>query len=177
MPQILKEPASRFMVLGVGFMLFIMACSATVLYWSLDLQPPFAGVSGTFKGWDEHDPTIGRVEWTGQRYRYCDGKVSRWVINNGRYVHFSRSEFSGSSDLPPEEQGRADTVYAKFEIPWGAKQQLVQPKYRIRIEYACNPLQRIFPIVVSPPEIPLSSAISESSANAPAGIPNGESSR
>ena len=153
MPQMLSEPANRFMFLGVAFLLFIMACSATVLCWAIDDELPIVGVVGTFKGWDKHDPTRGRVEWTGQRNRYCDATVSHWIINDGRYVNFYETHRPGSEIMDKAEKGKENIIYDVVEVPMEVRNNLSNAKYRVRFEFVCNYLHKAFPLVVYPPEI------------------------
>lgn len=155
MPQMLSEPANRFMFLGVVFLLFIMGCSATVLYWALDDELPLVGVTGTFKGWDDEHPHLGRVEWTGLRNRYCDATVDHWIINDGRYVSFYETHRPGSHIMNEAEKGKSDTIYETIEVPEEVRGNLVNPKYRIRFEFVCNYLHKAFPLVVTAPELSL----------------------
>ena len=158
MPQMLREPGNMFMVLGVAFLLFIMACSATVVYWAIDNEPPLVGVTGTFRGWDKQNPNIARVEWTGQRYRYCDATVDHWIINNGRYVSFYETQRPGSHIMDEAEKGKPDTIYETIEVAPEVRRNLINPKYRIRFEFVCNYLQKAFPVIVTAPEISLAPA-------------------
>jgi hypothetical protein len=153
MPQMLAEPANRFVFLGVAFLLFIMACSATVIYWAIDDEVPIIGMTGTFRGWDKDNPNIGRVEWVGQRNRYCDATVDHWVINDGRYVDFYESHRPGSHIMNEADKGKQDVIYDSFEVPVEVRRNLFKPKYRVRFEFVCNYLQKVFPIVVTPPEL------------------------
>jgi hypothetical protein len=163
----LSEPANRFMFLGVAFLLFIMGCSATVLYWALDDELPIVGVTGRFVGWDRNNPNVGRVEWTGLRNRYCDATVDHWIINDGKYVNFYETERPGSHIMHEAERGKPDIIYDSFEVPSEVRKNLVNPKYRVRFEFVCNYLQKAFPLVVAVPE--LSIMPSESSNHAPDG--------
>lgn len=155
MPQMLREPSNRFMILGVSFLLFIMICSATVLYWAIDSEPPLTGVTGTFAGWDKDNPNIARVQWTGQRNRYCHATVDHWIINNGKYVSFYETTRPGSNLVLEGDKGKPETIYETIEIPAEVRQNLVNPKYRIRFEFSCNYLQKAFPIIVAAPELSL----------------------
>lgn len=155
MPQMLSEPSSRFMVLGIAFLLFIMACCGTILYWALDDEFPIVGVTGSFRGWDEKNPTHGKVEWTGIRNRYCDATVDHWIINDGKYVNFYETNRPGSHIMNEAEKGKPETIYDSIDIPEDIRENLVNPKYRVRFEFVCNYLQKAFPLVVTPPELSL----------------------
>lgn len=149
----LSEPANRFMFLGVAFLLFIMGCSATVLYWAVDDEYPLTGVTGRFVGWDEKNPNVGRVEWTGIRNRYCDATVDHWVINDGKYVSFYETHRPGSHIMDEADKGKPDIIYDSFEVPEEVRKNLINPKYRVRFEFVCNYLQKAFPLVVPVPEL------------------------
>ena len=155
MPQMLSEPSNRFVFLGVAFLLFIMACSATILYWAVDDELPLVAVTGTFKGWDKEHPHLGRVEWTGIRNRYCDATVDHWIINDGRYVSFYETHRPGSLIMEEAEKGKADTIYETIEVPEEVRKNLINPKYRIRFEFHCNYLHKAFPLIVAAPELSL----------------------
>jgi hypothetical protein len=171
MPQMLREPANRFVFLGVAFLLFIMGCSAITLYWALDDELPLMGVTGTFRGWDKDNPNLARIEWTGQRNRYCDASVYHWIINNGKYVDFYETHRPGSIIMNEAEKGKPETIYETIEIPEEVRHNLVNPRYRIRFEFACNHLQKAFPLAIPVPELSLMP--SEERIREPEGIERG----
>lgn len=156
MPQIMKEPGQRFMFLGVGFLLFIMGCSGLTLYWALDNELPVTGMSGKFIGWDKEDPNVGHIEWTEVRHRFCDVKASRFVYNGLDMADVTTKDTKRSHEVLPEgERHKTRKRWTTFEVPPGFRETATEPKYRVRLEYSCNPLQNVFPLIVAPPEVSL----------------------
>jgi hypothetical protein len=154
MPQVLKERANQFIILGSIAMTIIMGISVTVLYWAaIDTEYPLFAISGKFNGWDQHNPNIARIEWTGERYRYCDAKIGHWFINDGKPVLSYQTERYVSGLHYEGVPGSAETIYDPVEIPPEIRNNLVNPKYRVRFYFSCNYLQRHFPLEVVPPEL------------------------
>ena len=105
--------------------------------------------TGRFVGWDDKNPRIGYVEWTGVRQRYCDGISYRWIVN-GVVIELSpiHVTYRGEVNNPKKEPTK---WIVPFEIPeWFHH----NASYRVRVSYACNALQKVFPLVVDLPDIP-----------------------
>jgi hypothetical protein len=92
------------------------------------------------------------VKRTGERKRSCSGLSKRWIANTALLP-------LEDIPYPPDAEDRPLGPY-EWEVPvqvpaYYASTGHVKGTYRIRILYACNPLQEyFFPIVVEPPPVP-----------------------
>ena len=147
--DVVRNPERRFLYFGHFFAFTIVFVVGLLGYWLIDRTPPMMGVTGKFIGWDQTHPNIGHVEWRGVQMRSCSGRAYRWIVNGVVIPLPSREiEYHGPIDRDDRDPLAWRTF---FEIPdW-----LGHPaSYRVRIEYHCNPLQKFFPIIVAPPDVP-----------------------
>lgn len=145
----LPNQEQRFRATIYLLLAIIIGSLGLCAYWAADRQLPIAAQSGKFVGWDEHNPHIGWIEWTGVRQRYCEGISYRWLVN-GVVIELApiHVRYNGNVDNPEK---KSTTWRVAFEIPEWYKHN---GSYRVRIEYSCNPFQKFFPLVVSLPDIP-----------------------
>jgi hypothetical protein len=97
------------------------------------------------------------IRWHGERKRSCWGNSKRWITDNnpasiGLVLPLEDIAYPPDSDRP------RDGKY-EWEVPihvpaYFATTGHIRGAYKIRILYACNPLQEyFFPIVVDPPPV------------------------
>jgi hypothetical protein len=140
----------RFQVLAP--LLFAALAGLAVLFaaWAADDEPPIENMVGRAISVDVRDDGAATVlvEWTGRRLRLCDGFSYRWIID-GYITQLA------SAVHPPEPASNIGKVMTwRVSIPVPPDLHDGAGAYRIRMTFACNPLQRIFPIIVDPPDVP-----------------------
>lgn len=138
-----------------GLSAFIIAVVALVLYWLvIDRTPPAIIHGGQVTRYERQDDGswIMFVKWTGERFRLCWGNSKRWL---------SDTTILPLVDIPyPPDIAARPLGPLEWEVPiavpaFFANTGHSRGTYRIRIFYACNPLQEyLFPIVVEPPPVP-----------------------
>lgn len=141
--------AMRFLSsLVLGFILL-------VFYWIfLDREEPVVVHGGEVVKYEKQSDRswIVFVKWKGERFRVCTGNSKRWIANTALLP-------LEDIPYPPDEERRPLGPY-QWEVPlhipaYFASTGHVTGTYRIRILYACNPIQEyMFPIVVDPPPVP-----------------------
>lgn len=137
---------------------FWLAWLSLLLWWGLvsiiavmaaDRGEPVTNLQGRFLGWNEHNPRIGTVEWTGERKRSCDGWSYRQIVN-GHVVDLTPIKIT-RYDLKPEQIGKVERWVVDFEVPRDFDHA---GHYRIRPEYYCNAFHRaLWPIQLTPPDV------------------------
>lgn len=147
--RFLKDPASRFQWLVTILVVLIIGPIGLCLYWATDREMPILAQSGVFAGWDEHNPRIGWIEWTGIRQRYCEGTSYRWLVD-GVVVELAPIHIRYNGEAPVVNK-KTSSWRVPFEIPEWFRQNA---SYRVRVEYSCNPFQKLYPLVVTLPDIP-----------------------
>lgn len=146
--RFLKDPAIRFQWLVTILVALIIGPIGLCLYWAADRQLPILAQSGVFVGWDKNNPRIGWIEWTGIRQRVCDGTSYRWLVD-GIVVELPPIHVwsNGKVDNPDK---KSSSWRVAFEVPEWFRHN---GSYRARILYQCNPLQKVFPLIVQLPDI------------------------
>lgn len=100
------------------------------------------------------------VHWKGTRYRSCSGTSKRWLVGESGII-LPLAEIP----YPPDPKDRPIGPY-EWEVPIHIPAYYISSghtkgEYRIRILYACNPLQEImWPIVEEPDPVPFELPIS-----------------
>jgi hypothetical protein len=128
----------------------VMLC----VYWLvIDRFEPIQVERGEVVRYDEQQDGswVMFVKWYGQRNRRCWGTSKRWLAGE---------TLLPLEDIPypPENQNTPFGPY-QWEVPVYIPQYFVRTghikgEYRIRIFFACNPLQEhIFPIAIEPPPV------------------------
>lgn len=142
----------RFMWLGPILALILVSLGALFVSWLLDRRSPMEAVSGEFVRWDEANPRQGLVIWHGiQRRSSCTGTIYRYIVNGEIIALTPRTwEYRGPIE-DPEKNPR--TWEAPFEVPDHVNHDA---SYRNRFEFICNPLHKVFPIIVAPPDVEFS---------------------
>lgn len=147
--RLFKDPASRFQWLVTILVALIIGPIGLCVYWAADRELPILGQSGVFIGWDENNPKIGWIEWTGIRQRVCDGTSYRWLVN-GVVIELPQIHVWSNGKVDNPEK-KPSSWRISFEVPeWFHH----NASYRARILYQCNPLQKVFPLIVQLPDIP-----------------------
>ena len=140
----------RFRVLHPLLLLAAAALAVLFTAWALDDAPPIEAMAGRAVAVHVRDDgaVAVLVEWTGRRARLCDGYSYRWVLDG------SITQIPGAVHPPPpaSEVGAVQTWRVWVPVPPDIHDGA--GAYRIRMLFACNPLQRLFPIVVDPPDVP-----------------------
>lgn len=155
MPQVIPTRPDYFKYLAYFCSSVLVACSAVLLFWGfLDHQVPVTGVNGYFLGWDKNEPNRAHVKWTAVLHRSCDGMMYRWAFSGTDMVELESTAVQDFS-FPEDEIGKPVKWYSTFLVPTWFKDNAQNPTYRLRMEFYCNPLQRHSPLIVAPPEIPL----------------------
>ncbi len=136
-----------FAVLGWFCGLVILSVIGTVAYWVLDTSPPIVDIHTKFLKWDEERPNLLWISRSGVRVRQCPGKVHRWLI--GRAVVQLPEyylPYPHGTPLGPFQDEVA------VEVPeW----ETSITSYRANVYYACNPIQRLIPLTVIIPDVPI----------------------
>lgn len=125
------------------------------LYWLvLDRAPPITVHYGEITGYErrQNGDYVIFVRWHGQRHRACHGVSRRWLVDGARVP-------LADIPYPPEDPRPVDTPVSwevTVDVPgYFLTTGHVKLAYRIRIDYACNPIQELaFPIQVAPPPVP-----------------------
>lgn len=143
---------------GWGVSLLSLAIVVPVLlctYWLVfDRAPPITVSRGELAGYQKQPDGsyVVFVRWFGERHRDCPGVSRRWLAD-GALVPLPDIPY------PPETHG-PEAGPVQWEVPVEVPGYFVTTghlklAYRIRIDYACNPMQEIaWPIRVSPPPVP-----------------------
>lgn len=126
--------------------LFALLFVALPMYWVLDNAPPYAWESGEVVPDPAPDGSQVSVHWRLKIARICPGVIQRQIIDAREEVHnYDPVLAAAREDVNPE-------FWVTFKLPLGLP--LGISKYRVHASYACNPLQRWWPIRVTTPEIP-----------------------
>jgi hypothetical protein len=134
--------------------LFFMSVAITfvvspLVYWSLDTTQPFVYLT---KDSDIiPDPAAGGqqviVRWKVKWNRACPGIVRRQLFDPRTNVVLALYDPAPASlDRPPGDQ-----LNKTFLLPH--QMQNGRIGYRARLEYHCNPLQFVFPLIFSTPDL------------------------
>lgn len=115
------------------------------MFWALDNAPPYAWKNGEVVPDPAPDGSQISVHWTLQINRICPGLIQRQIIDARDEVHnYDPVPAADREDVSPE-------FWVTFKLPLGLPRG--SAKYRVHATYACNPLQRFWPIHVTTPEI------------------------
>ena len=145
----LPNQEQRFRATIYALLAIIIGSFTLCMYWAADRQLPILAQSGKFVGWDEKNPKIGWVEWTGVRQRYCEGVSHRWIVNSV-VIELTPIHVTYRGEVANPER-KASSWRVPFEVPdWFNH----SASYRVRVSYSCNPWQKIFPMVVELPDVP-----------------------
>lgn len=145
-----RSPSERrFLWLGPLLAVILVLFCSVFVYWLIDRRPPLIAASGEFIGWDNNVPRRGHVVWRGIQRRACEGTIYRYIVDGEIVTLPPRPwEYRGPIDNPKDDP---TTWGASFDVPDHINHDAA---YRNRIEYICNPLHKLWPIVVAPPDVP-----------------------
>ena len=152
-----------WIVYGTSFI--ILAFVALVFYWLVIDRSPPTNVKGGEVIYYERQPNgswLIIIRWHGERIRSCWGNSKRWITDRTPHslgLVMPLDDIAYPPDYPANQKvGLA--VPFEWEVPvmvpaYFATSGHIRGAYKIRILYACNPLQEyLFPIVVEPPAVP-----------------------
>ena len=142
-------PTWRMWVMGVCGVLCVVSLSL-LGYWAIDRDPPLVAVSGKFLGWDPDVPRRGHVKWGALQARpECEGIIYRYIVNGEmRRLEPRKWEYRGPVDNPKSVPTTWD---APFDVPVDLNHDA---SYRNRFEFVCNWVHKIWPIVITAPDVP-----------------------
>lgn len=158
--DVLKSSQKRFQWVGAVLTLLIIAPIALCVYWLIDRTPPLKAVTGQFMAWDKENPRSGHIVWRGIPVREdCEGTIYRYIVNGEIVTLMPRKwEYRGpvlndqvSIDKRDIDKQDPITWDAPFEVPPHITHDAA---YRNRMEFICNPLHKLWPIPISPPDVP-----------------------
>jgi hypothetical protein len=134
-------------MLALSFMVTLFV--SPLVYWSLDTMPPFVYLA---EGSDViPDPATGGQQiiarWKVKYNRSCPGLVRRQLFDPRTNVIIALY------DPAPASEGRppGDQLNKTFLLPH--QMQTGKVGYRARLEYHCNPLQLLFPLILETPNL------------------------
>lgn len=145
------EKAALLVIEGliIVFVGILIVCGV----WLLDRKPPLENLTGRFVGWAEDDPRVAIVEWSAIRRRSCQGWNYRNIVSDQIVIPLY-PWFIEEREVRDEEIGNPTTWRVEFEVPHDFRGGY--GSYRVRHEYHCNPLQRVFwPIIVRSDDVHL----------------------
>ncbi len=141
----LHSPGPFFTIIALVLTVITFVSLGVMGTWALDSSSPLKNMEGRFVKWSDDDPDIVWVQWKGSRDRVCPGSIVRWITN--RWVHSLPTTSLPYPDGLPI--GDIDNM-TPIEIPHHLDGPMV---LRTRIDYSCNPLQRIVPFSVQLPDV------------------------
>ncbi len=136
-----------FIILGWLCVLVILSAVGILAYWALDTRPPIVNIRSRFVKWDDEQPRLIWIARSFVRVRQCPGQIHRSLV--GRAIvplPPARVPYPQGVSLGPFEDEIA------VEVPEWATEITA---YRVTVEYACNPLQRIIPLTVIIEDAPI----------------------
>jgi hypothetical protein len=148
--EIMKTSERRFQWLGPILAVLVVSILGIFGYWLVDRDPPLDAVSGEFAWWEKDTPRRGHVIWRGIPTRSdCEGTIYRYIVD-GEIVTLPprKWEYRGPLENPNNDPITWD---APFDVPNHIDHDA---SYRNRIEFVCNPLHKLWPIPVAPPDVP-----------------------
>lgn len=140
-----NAPGLFFTIIALMLTIFTFAALGIMGYWAVDQASPVTNMQGRFIEWSKDDPDIAWIRWTGHRNRACPGTVNRWIVNG--WVHALPTTSLPYPDGLPI--GSMDNVIP-IEIPHHLDGGMT---LRTRVDYSCNPLQRIVPFSINLPDV------------------------
>ena len=139
-----------FLWVGSIACLLLVGCAALFISWVIDREPPLNAVSGKFAGWEADTPRRGHVIWRGIPARDdCEGTIYRYIVNGEIVTLPPRQwEYRGPLDSPGNDPITWD---APFDVPNHIDHDA---SYRNRLSFVCNPLHKLWPIIITAPDVP-----------------------
>lgn len=125
----------------VIFLLVIGAVTMQVSSWAMDRSPPVTIISSKADGYAMPGGTL-LIRYTVERHRSCQLKVDRAIITS----ELTRIELQDSDwAAAPGPMGK--DIY-KSEVIIPSRVPPGPSVYRVILQYRCNPLQVLYPIIV-----------------------------
>ena len=146
---VLGRSEHRFRTIAPLLFAALVALAGLFGYWLLDNDPPLENMTGKVVSVEVH-PDGGAqviVEWMAMLRRVCHGNSIRWIING----YITPLPDIAYPPTHPADVGRV----IKWRVPIAVPKDFHDTgAYRVRVGYECNPLHRLFPIVLDPPDVP-----------------------
>jgi len=146
---LLGRSAHRFRFLAPALFIVLTLLAGLFAYWALDDTPPVENMTGKVVSSEVYPDGSAKVivEWMAVRRRICHGNSIRWIID-GYITPLPNIEY------PPPHPGEIGQV-VKWRVPIAVPKDFHdEGTYRVRVVYECNPLHRLFPITIDPPDVP-----------------------
>lgn len=144
----LNAPGLFFTIMALLLTIFTFVALGVMGTWALDHKTPLSNMEGRFIKWGDEDPDIVWIQWTGHRTRACPGTINRWIASeSSEWVHSLPTMSLPYPDGLPI--GNMNNM-VPIEIPHHLDGPMI---LRTRVDYSCNPLQRIVPFSVQLPDI------------------------
>lgn len=142
----LFDPRRQFILMAVGLVVFTLIILSPIIYWyAFDNTPPVSNLEGEVV-LKADDGSWVVIEWRGHRERSCPGTTRRWLVNGVR----SQLPNQGLPYSASSKTGRELVWRERVDIPKHLEPPLL---YFIELEYWCNPIHNISPLVLFPPWI------------------------
>ncbi|GGD41810.1 hypothetical protein [Aureimonas glaciei] len=131
----------RHLAIGAVFALFngtAIMCGA----WAIDRTPATDTQNVEVIPASIMAGSVGEVRYMFQRFRLCERKSTRFVIDSTNREFMTSTEKNPSSTV--QRRAGRSTFVQPFTVPIAAKPGAAV--YRVRIEDYCNPIHRLWPI-------------------------------
>lgn len=123
-----------------------IGATAALFYMVIDREPPYEYIEGSVH---PDNPRAGdqiSIHWHIKVKRFCPGWVDRFIVDGDDYVW-------RNTGGPVRSNLRHDShIVNTVELPKTISPGLA--RYRAHVCYQCNPLHRVWPLCVAPPDIP-----------------------
>lgn len=133
-----------FWVIGLNLAIVF----GTFAYLLADNQLPYEWESGYVKPNPAPNGSQISVCWKLRIKRFCPGTIQRQIIDSRDEVH------NYDPILAADEVDVGDPFCVTFKLPAGLSPGI--DRYRVHATYYCNPLQYVWPLRATTPEIPFS---------------------
>lgn len=146
--------SASFSIVAAVLALLTLIPAALFAYWAVDRKFPVKHIVGRFVQWENLDPPIARIQWSGERSRLCLGQTTNWIFSDK------------AIDLPSTALPHRDSVVSKGDGPVKWMESIPIPPeafghgedaitLNVRFTWYCNPLQEYWPLEADAPPIAL----------------------
>lgn len=130
----------------ISFTLFA-AMGGTVGFWVLDRQSPTVVIDAVPMNEPVRPGEDLRIKYRVQRFRSCETTIDRTLFDADQVRVILDDIAFNSAPGPMGESVYVATVPIPRSFATGAG------RYRVATKYVCNPLQRLWPVVVENPDL------------------------
>lgn len=154
--------AARTMIKGmlwlIGAYTVLMTAMILWIVWSLviDTAPPITNMQARLLSYDAATRTA-LVRWSGIRHRFCEGETIP-KIRDGIVVDLEPGIITGAGTADDQRMQATYPGTTDYPISWD-RQIVIPPgvtgiaRYVVTFRYACNTIQTMRPIVITPPDV------------------------